>query len=100
MLPEPSTFDGFVAGLDSNAARIAFTQDFDARLAALRERSGRARALAALGFWEETQDIARVALALDVKRIRAYQLIADGRAWRLDDADQARRAQEETNGAA
>ena len=88
MLPEPEDFDGFIASTHGTLARLHLIEQMDERLAVLRERSGRARALAVLELFEETRRYDAVMMALTLSRARVAQLVADGRAWRQYDAAQ------------
>ena len=85
MLPEPEDFDGFIAGTFGTLARLRLIEQTDERLAVLRERSGRARALAILELFEDTRRYDAVMTAMSLSRARVAQLVADGRAWRRHD---------------
>ena len=86
MLPAPEDFDGFIANTFGTLARLRVIEQADERLAVLRERSGRARALAILELFEKTRRYDAVMVALGLSRARVAQLVADGRAWRRHDA--------------
>jgi hypothetical protein len=86
MLPDPADFDGFVSGMVEPSDRLSFLRGFGERLAVLTDRYNRAKALACLELSEgDRTGAAKVADALGVTKARAYQLIADGRAWRSYD---------------
>jgi hypothetical protein len=94
MLPAPEDFDGFMAATFGVLARLRLIEQMDERLAVLRERSARARALAVLELFEETRRYDSVMTALRLSRPRVGQLLSDGRLWREYDAAQQRQATE------
>ena len=88
MLPAPEDFDGFLASQFGTLARLRLIEQADERLAQLRERTGRARALTFLELFEEKRSYDAVMMVTGLSRARVAQLLADGRIWRKHDAAQ------------